>query len=233
MSIAIDLMAENQTLRNLLKSLAAFIGEGAGGLLPKLGWDLSDFNNFINKSETDTAWEGFHRRKKNPSTNADGESLNATSQTSKRSAEGDLIGTVSKKSRNEDNDGKDNHNGFSLLASMPNSASIPPPPPLYPPAPRNGMFSDIIGGPNGSPMFMHSANPSASSQYASTGGSNLDRYSSAYMSNVNVNIDHRGSSYDSPASHNQQHVQDTNDTGGDDQEVDDDPKKNEAYKLIQ
>ncbi|KAJ3534380.1 hypothetical protein NM688_g7146 [Phlebia brevispora] len=41
-----DLMQENQVLRQLLRSLSNFIGDGAGGLLPKLGWDLNDFNNF-------------------------------------------------------------------------------------------------------------------------------------------------------------------------------------------
>ena len=40
-------MQENQVLRQLLKSLSGFIGDGAGGLLPKLGWDLNDFNNFV------------------------------------------------------------------------------------------------------------------------------------------------------------------------------------------
>ena len=57
----IDLMQENMTLRNLLRGLSTFIGEGAGGLLPKLGWDVSDFNTYLNRSETDTAWEGYHR----------------------------------------------------------------------------------------------------------------------------------------------------------------------------
>ncbi|KAH8834130.1 hypothetical protein DL96DRAFT_1579516 [Flagelloscypha sp. PMI_526] len=59
-----DLMAENHTLRGLLKSLAGFIGEGAGGLLPKLGWDQREFQQFVNKGETDTAHESYERRKK-------------------------------------------------------------------------------------------------------------------------------------------------------------------------
>lgn len=56
-------MAENQTLRGLLRSLSAFIGEGAGGVLPKLGWNLNDFENYVNRTETDTAWESYHKRK--------------------------------------------------------------------------------------------------------------------------------------------------------------------------
>ena len=230
-------MAENQTLRNLLKSLAAFIGEGAGGLLPKLGWDLNDFNDFINKSETDTAWEGFHRRKKTQNANTDGESSNAASSMtlpSKRPADGDPLGSRSKKSRNDDLD-KDDQNGFSLLASLSGSSSIQPQP-LYPSAPRlerNGIFSEILGGPNGSPMFMHSTGASATSQYNGAGRSSLDRYSSSYLPNVNINVDHRtSSSYDSPTN-SLSHHQDANDTNTDDQDGEDDPKKNEAYKLIQ
>src|SRR5436190_18942262 len=56
-------MQENQTLRNLLRSLSAFVGDGAGGLLHTLGWSMTDFNNFVNRSETDTAWESYQSRK--------------------------------------------------------------------------------------------------------------------------------------------------------------------------
>ena len=56
-------MAENQTLRGLLRSLSAFIGEGAGGVLPKLGWTPTDFDNYVNRAETDTAWESYQNRK--------------------------------------------------------------------------------------------------------------------------------------------------------------------------
>ena len=56
-------MAENHTLRGLLRSLSAFIGEGAGGVLPKLGWSLDDFENYVNRAETDTAWESYQKRK--------------------------------------------------------------------------------------------------------------------------------------------------------------------------
>ena len=54
-------MEENQTLRGLLRSVAGFIGEGAGGFLPRLGWQLEDFNNFINRSETDTVYESHKK----------------------------------------------------------------------------------------------------------------------------------------------------------------------------
>jgi hypothetical protein len=64
-----DLMQENQVLRSLLRGLSSFIGEGAGGVLPKLGWDINDFENFINRAETDTAWESFQRNKREKQAN--------------------------------------------------------------------------------------------------------------------------------------------------------------------
>ena len=57
-------MAENNTLRALIRSLSTFIGDGLGGVLPRLGFERhTDFMEFINKAETDTAFEGYRRRK--------------------------------------------------------------------------------------------------------------------------------------------------------------------------
>jgi hypothetical protein len=60
----VELIAENQTLRNVVRSLSNFIGDGAGGALPSMGWTLKEFEAFINKAETDTAFEAFAKRKK-------------------------------------------------------------------------------------------------------------------------------------------------------------------------
>ena len=58
-------MQENQQLRGLIRSLGNYIGDGLGGILPNMGFDRpQDFLDFINKAETDTAFEGFQRRKK-------------------------------------------------------------------------------------------------------------------------------------------------------------------------
>ncbi|KAF8592500.1 hypothetical protein K439DRAFT_1625854 [Ramaria rubella] len=59
-----ELIAENQTLRNIVRSLSGFIGDGAGGALPSMGWTLKEFEAFINKAETDTAFEAFAKRKR-------------------------------------------------------------------------------------------------------------------------------------------------------------------------
>ncbi|THH09057.1 hypothetical protein EW145_g2272 [Phellinidium pouzarii] len=67
-NIVRDLMQENQTLRNLLRSLGNYIGDGLGGILPSIGFERpSEFIDFINRAETDTAFEGFQRRKKTQS----------------------------------------------------------------------------------------------------------------------------------------------------------------------
>jgi hypothetical protein len=233
-----DLMTENQTLRNLLKNLAGFIGDGAGGLLPKLGWDLGDFNDFINKSETDTAWEGFHRRKKQ---NGDAGESSSMPPAPKRSADSDQNSTRAKKRRSDDNEGESSQNGFSLLSSISNT-SIAPPPQLYPPAPRpqerNPMFSELMRGSNGgSPMFMQPPGVSNTSQYSASGGSNIDGYQSGYMANVNINMEQRiaSSPYDSPPSGSTSQARSQQPAeGGPSEDIDfeDDPKKNEAYKLI-
>jgi len=52
-------MDENVVLRNLLKELSRFIGEGLGGSLQKIGWEVSKFQGFLNKAETDTVYEAF------------------------------------------------------------------------------------------------------------------------------------------------------------------------------
>ncbi|KAG8803762.1 hypothetical protein FRC18_007228, partial [Serendipita sp. 400] len=61
-----DLVRENQALRQLVRDLSSFIGEGVGGFLPKLGWDISSFEEFKSRTETDTMNEAYAARKKNP-----------------------------------------------------------------------------------------------------------------------------------------------------------------------
>ncbi|KAG8218374.1 hypothetical protein J3R82DRAFT_3994 [Butyriboletus roseoflavus] len=40
-----DLMAENLTLRNLLKSVSGFIAEGGGGMIQKLGFEMHEWTS--------------------------------------------------------------------------------------------------------------------------------------------------------------------------------------------
>ncbi|KAF7352926.1 BZIP domain-containing protein [Mycena venus] len=202
-----DLMEENQTLRTLLRSLGAFIGEGAGGLLPKLGWDVTDFNNFINRSETDTAWQGYQRRKK--------ASEATMSQGQKRAADDDSS-SARKKTRANEHEPDAGQNGYPVLVNMnpPMSNNN-----MYGRDGNNALFSDLMRGSNGSPMFSNtSPNSNASPTFASGSQSN---YQNSYMSGVNI------------GQQQQQQQPQTNQMSPPDQaEEDDDPNKSEAYKLI-
>ncbi|KAJ7507590.1 hypothetical protein B0H11DRAFT_1967821 [Mycena galericulata] len=216
-----DLMEENQTLRTLLRSLGAFIGEGAGGLLPKLGWDLADFNNFINRSETDTAWQGYQRRKK----------ANESTQSQKRPAEDDSPNARKKTRANE----HEPENGYPVLVNM-NPAL--PPNNMYGRESPNTLFSDLMRGGNGSPMFSNPSPPSNPSP-SFTSGSQAN-YQSSYMSGVNMGVDASlpPLSFSPPTSvpaaplQQQQPQQPANQMSPEQAEEDDDPNKSEAYKLI-
>jgi hypothetical protein len=221
-------MQENQTLRNLLRSLATFIGEGAGGLLPKLGWEMSDFNNFINRSETDTAWEGYQKRKKSGAdVGGSGSSLGQ-----KRPSEDDSIAGRAKKSRPGEAE-----NGYSMLLPMhggPLGTNS-----MYsssrPSGESNGIFSDIIKNSNGSGMF--ASPPTASSQYAS-GSPTVNNYQSSSYIPTGVNmLDSSLPPLSFPPSSSSTTQQRPSASAAaaasDDIEDDDDPNKNEAYKLIQ
>ncbi len=224
-------MAENHTLRSLLRSLASFIGDGGGGLLPKMGWNLQDFNNFINKGETDTAWEGYQRRKKGKQAEPEASTSshfveNSTGQ--KRSSEVAINSSSTKKRRRDDKEFDTNNSGgfpsVVPLASSPQTAS------LYPstrPQDQN-IFSDLMRGTDTSPLFIPPANPTV--QYPNSG---LDGYSRSYMPQVNVGMEEAPSSFYEPPRPISNPVAQSSDNAPDDEiEEEDDPKKNEAYKLI-
>ncbi|KAF5393869.1 hypothetical protein D9757_000185 [Collybiopsis confluens] len=222
-----DLMQENQTLRNLLKSVTAFIGEGAGGLLPKLGWEMSDFNNFVNRSETDTAWEGYQRRKK---ADTSAEMLTAAQKRPANEEEH----TSNKKARTASDTSDPNSYSMLLpLNSGPLSAS-----PLYP-APNSSdgrtMFSDVMRNGSGSPMFISGSGSATSPpQYGASSSNNVSNYSSTYIpgSHMNLETSLPPLSFPNSSSPNNAHSRTTDQGSPDQAEDDDDPNKNEAYKLI-
>lgn len=229
-------MAENHTLRGLLRNLASFIGDGGGGFLPKIGWNLQDFNNYINKGETDTAWEGYQRRKKTNQTEPEASTSSnfvANSTTQKRSAEVDMNGSSTKKRRSDDKEFDANSSGgFPMVVPL---ASSPQTTSLYAPTrPQDqNIFSDLMRGTDASSLFIPPANPTA--QYSNSG---LD-YSRSYVPQVPVGMEQAtpSSFYESPRSTSnpvaQSRLQQSSDNVGVDEiEEDDDPKKNEAHKLI-
>jgi hypothetical protein len=177
-------MQENHTLRGLLRGLAAFIGEGAGGFLPKLGWDLADFNNFVNRSETDTAWESYQKRKK-------GKGDQTSSQPQKRAADEDGTNGSMKRPRagtsERDNDNSRSGPDYSLL--VPLNASVP--------AVHNspyatgsgsaqpserGAFQDLLASSSAPNMFIPSPTTPSSSSYRTPSSSN---FTQGYMPPMN------------------------------------------------
>lgn len=152
-------MAENHTLRGLLRSLSAFIGEGAGGVLPKLGWNVDDFENYVNRAETDTAWESFqkHKREKQ-NTQPEPSASQPASNSRKRSADD---GTSGRHKRQRSMTAEDDHHAcdFPVLS---NSVST-----------SGNAFNDMLRtNASASPMFM-SQNTTSQPTYPASGSGNI------------------------------------------------------------
>lgn len=237
-------MAENLLLRNLLKSVSGFIGEGAGGFVEKMGWDIHDFQAFLNKSETDTAWESFQtRRHTQKPAQSDGPASSAMGSQSvpvKRPSEDDAASGHSKKLRGMGmNEGSaERQDSYPLL--MPMSTTVPPPPPpaassLYARSPQDSLFSDLMrNGHANSPVFMPHT-PGSSAHYGTSSAS------SSYSYLPQINLVDQGmnslsyvSAKNGPARGQARILSQTNTAPEepDDEEELMDPKKNEAMKLI-
>ena len=187
-------MQENQVLRQLLKSLSSFIGEGAGGLLPKLGWDLNDFNNFVNRSETDTAWESYQRHKREEQQTA-APGATGPSTTGKRPSDEDPSNRAKRPRVPGEQNGDGERDGYPLL--VPGNPTVPPIPAngLYPPPPSRSheatLFNDLMR-PGNSPMYMPPTSPASSSFATSSNpavGASHSPYQTSYMQPINVNVD--------------------------------------------
>ncbi|KAL0949621.1 hypothetical protein HGRIS_009666 [Hohenbuehelia grisea] len=220
-----DLMQENHTLRGLLRSLAAFIGEGAGGLLPKLGWDMGDFNNFVNRTETDTAWEGYQRRKKSAS-----QPGSSSSAGQKRAAEDDGVGSSKKARGAGDLNGESERgtNGFPVMVPMDPAIGVSNGYATRANA-GNGLFNDLIR--NGSPIFMPSPASSNGAQFASPMAPPAG-YQSSFMSGLSMSMDPSMSFPLASTISQQRNTSTTPHTVPEEPDDDDDPNKHEVYKLV-
>lgn len=185
-------MQENQVLRSLLRNLSSFIGDGAGGVLPKMGWDLNDFNNFINRSETDTAWESYQRHKRDEGPSGGG------SSTQKRPSEDETNPTRAKRPRGpgEPTGDEERSDGYPLLVPM--NPAVPPVPAngLYPAPPpsrsENSLFNELMRGPTGSTMFVPPSATTPTGQYSTPTATSVSAAHSPYQSSympMNVNVD--------------------------------------------
>lgn len=242
------------TLRNLLRGLGTFIGEGAGGLLPKLGWDVSDFNTYLNRSETDTAWEGYQRRKKTGTTAHDtmqnvpsngGSSAQPTAGPSqlpslKRTSESDLTHATNKRHKGREDSDQANHPLMMPTNSLNTESHT-----MFPPSGGrnsydNSQFSHMLRTTNGSPLFMQSPPSNTGNSFSNNMPTppGTSRFEENYLPSMNI-----GSSSNAPlsmpyTSPQQQHQHTPQQqpkaaavaSNDDDSE---DSNKNEAYKLIQ
>lgn len=237
-----DLMNENQVLRDLLRSLSSFIGEGAGGLLPKLGWDVNDFNTFINKGETDSAWESYQRHKHDSTAGNASATGGSASTTQKRASEDDPFGIRTKRPRgnSEQNGDAEHADSFSNPMMVPLNNSGPS-------VSSNGLYSSSARPPHdsallneflrtssaGSPMFMSAASPPAAS-FASPSSTNVgSSYQPGYMqSPIDPAISSMPLVGGSSVGMQQNRVAPTPPGQSTADEEDIEPKKNDAYKLI-
>ena len=232
-------MAENQVLRGLLMNLSSFIGEGAGGILTKLGWVMTEFNDLVNKAETDTAWESYQRHKRDKSETVPGPS-GASSSSQKRPADdADPYSLRPKRARqNETNGDSRSGDNFPLLVPLNPAVSSLGPNGLYSSgrSQEGSLLSEYTRPTNSSPMFVPPASPpNQTNQYGSSSSNGMSMpFQSSFvppgmsmsgdmstMSMVNNNLPPMSGPSRAAQSSTQQ------------SEDDDDPKKMDAYKLIQ
>lgn len=232
-------MEENHQLRGLVRGLSQFIGEGSGGLVSKLGWSMEEFTNFVARGETDTAYESYQRRKKMRGVGGASGSQSTTGQ--KRAAEELSVIGANKRSRDsaQHSDVNTNNTGYPPMPSPQAGA-------MYPGTTRSphdaSLFSDLMRGSGGSAMFMPPNSVSAPVPNYPPSGSTAPPghpvYQPAYIPPA------AGNSVEQPLaplpfSSNgtgvmaDPHITQEQEHPGLDQDFDEDPKKTEAYRLIQ
>ena len=184
--IILDLMAENHALRGFLRNLTDFIGDGAGGLLSKLGWSMQDFENFVNKSETDTAYESFQRRKREGQA-----ATSSASQTGprKRASEDDTTNN-SKRARghSERDDADRSTDAFPVLMPL---NSVQSGSNLYTGRSSQdaSLFSEIMRGPNGSPILLPGPSSPSYPTPTSQGPPSNGSYQNSYVSPLSMGVE--------------------------------------------
>ncbi|OCB84462.1 hypothetical protein A7U60_g8448 [Sanghuangporus baumii] len=251
-----DLMQENQNLRNIIRGLGGYIGEGLGGILPSLGFERpQEFVDFLNRAETDTAYEGFQRRKKAIQT--------AAASGSSATAGGINSNVAKKRSISEDMSSrkrvKDDHFGLNGTGASGKDAdgsrypsiSVPISPAtagasFYSTVGRSSndrdLFSELLHGQGGSgsgtasSMYMTGPVPESSGFTATPPNvSSVPQYPSAFHPPLNVTSSLGPQPFLSNMSSNVP-AQTPSSTASEPPEQDegiDDPKLHEASKLIQ
>ncbi|KZS97510.1 hypothetical protein SISNIDRAFT_481436 [Sistotremastrum niveocremeum HHB9708] len=163
LAILRDVMAENTTLRSLVRNLGAFVGDGEGGFLQKLGWKPEDFRSFVDRAETDSAFESYAARKRaaarenktaEGASPAAGPSTNNTNRGQKRSRTEDSSTDKDKQTSPNTDSPADVAAAVSLDTNLLQNAPYQFPPLTSPQnalwpglgSPRsNGMFQELVG----------------------------------------------------------------------------------------
>ncbi|KAI5120517.1 hypothetical protein M0805_000102 [Coniferiporia weirii] len=198
-NIVKDLMQENQTLRNLIRSLGSYIGDGLGGILPSIGFERpADFVDFINRAETDTAFDSFQRRKKAAQSGGNGSSGVNINLARKRTHDDD--DPARKRAKGLDDNDRLSLNGSGSGKSHTDGGASRYPPMLVPISPASGgasnsfypsagrsqdvgLFSELLqgqGGSTASAMYMTGPASEAPSYTASPNMSTATQYPTSF-----------------------------------------------------
>jgi len=128
-------------------------------VLPKLGWNPNDFENYVNRAETDTAWESYekHKREKQP-TQPEASTSQPATNSRKRTAD-DSASNPHKRRRSMTAD-EERSDGFPVLGN-----SVP--------ANGNG-FNDLLRtNATGPPIFMPPQSATPQSTYSASASGNV------------------------------------------------------------
>lgn len=253
----LDLMQENQNLRNIIRNLGTYIGDGIGGILPSIGFERpQEFVEFINRAETDTAYEGFQRRKKAAQAAAAATAAGTGAAVAaginanlakKRSVSEDMTMTSRKRSKDDhyglNGAGKDGDGSRYPSMSVPINSPANAGTSFYSTVGRSSndrdLFSELVHGQGGSgsgttsSMYMTGPVPETSG-FAATPPS-VPQYPSAFHPPLNVTSALGPQPFLSNVSSNVP-AQTPSSTASEPPEQDDgidDPKLHEATKLIQ
>lgn len=195
--------------------------------------------DFINKAETDTAFEGFHRRKQEA---ASLKSSNCAPSTTKRSLDADSDQRLKRMRTGSSNGlgtldvvGKEapDHNPFNSILPLPLTSTSPSD--NYLPSARRathdtGLFTELLQGQTaGSSLYPPNSTPDGSSSYMAGSSSNTPTYAS-YQQPVNLHVQSAVRS-DPYMSNNSISMHPTS-SAPEDEEWPEEPKLQEAARLI-
>jgi hypothetical protein len=140
-------MEENASLRTLVKGLSSFIGEGTGGLVHGMGWTNDEFNDFLSKTTSDSAYESFQKHKANAASKAKRRAPEASAST-----DNGVAGSSKRARTNTTSANYSNGSDFASFRSLTNGSAAASN------APETSLFSQLVRG-AGQAMYVPPATP--------------------------------------------------------------------------